>query len=444
MFNPYEAVNQGIQNFINTQLTLANLKRQQASDERELEMHRHKMKLGQYALEALKEEAEGRRALKEIAKTMPPSIIEDSVIGHAPKTHEGDLEVPDREIKEKKERPMTLGERYDRTAKELIARGHYTLGSQFADKAHQVKLQDVQIKAQEKQMMQGFFNMIQQVGGANPELAKKMIVEQGRRLGIDVNPDSINIRRNSIVVEKIDGEKFYGTPDGKWHKIPKDTKMDLLEARFEKHRRPDGSIDIDKAIKEHEAYETGKIYIGRRLDEDKERMKEIDYEIRLRQASVNAELQDIEKQTKGITPTGGSGKYRKRFPLYGRYDFEPKYQRMGKDKKMVGITDPKETENLDKLFERKKTLQRELREIPSKVKREYGRQPEIETPREIDLSKIPQGDKLPQHIKAQVKGKIGQKDETGRIIGNVYKSADGKEAAIYMGKNYWYRVSGEK
>lgn len=359
----FAGINQGLQNFINTQVAIHQLKRQEKQDALSLEKFRREMMLADYQLRKLEREEEDIKTIQEIGKSLPSTKKVIKIGGKEYTARETEKALDEGIPYEVEERPMTLKERYEQMVEQLEKQGKFTLAAHFREKAEQAGLREVEMQRQTTDAIKNAYDVASQLyRTGNKEKAIEFINSAARKLGIPFAISAVHFDPDKIRIITEEGRHFAVTPDGRYfdvtRKLP-DNLYEILSMRFMDPKT--GQVDWDKVLREAKKYMIETKNIG---DSDKETREAIRQDIKAEQDAIRARMAQIQQELKGIS--------KQKAGLFDVGVNEIYVKRLSPTRKEK-ITDKKEIEKIDALFAELNELTQRLKDVPREVRSRYGR-----------------------------------------------------------------------
>lgn len=355
--NPFAGISQGLQNFMNTQLAIYKMKRQEAQDAMSLKKFQHEMELNKYQIEKLEKQKREEQALEKIHKETP---LEKTVYrkenGDGKEYTEEQVLDPEHEgeIFEEKTRPTTLAEQHDYQIKRLQEEGHYSLAMQKREQKDAALLRALDRELKIKDAFRSTYETAKKLHGFGlTEQAQNMVVNFAKQVGIDIKKDQVLFKRDHIEIKNVNGYNYSIIGD-KIERIP-DKNYSVYDILKEKHTK-NGVTDWNAVVKDIKNLKTIENRGSGQLTE-----KEIAQEIAAEKQAIMLEIQHLDKLLAGYSPQNLStlDKLLNRKLKFGK--------NVGTSKEEI-ITDEKETQRLHDLFEKRKKLVEDLKNVPENVR----------------------------------------------------------------------------
>lgn len=434
--NVFEGINRGLQSFIQTQMTLKQMQRQEEQDAKNMQMFEKQLALTDYQLKKVEREARGEEASESASKEIPEFKTEAISLGNVPQTHEADVEVSDRMLTEERKTPLSLADRSEYMAKKLEEKGFPNLALQHREKAADLSLKEIQRKNFEQKHLIETVNLGHTIGRHDVKQGQAFIGKALRDKGMSIEDKDIDFGQGGISVHSVtlpNGTKksFYSTLKGDIIPIPEDTNIVSLEVFIKKNTDSSGKVNYDKVIKEYEEYEKRLIYAkktetsGARDAGDADERFEIRQEIASRKDSIKSKIKGLDDSILNNIVDAEGGFISK---LVGNDTVM--YRMVGTEK--VKLSSKERASVIDGLQKRDK-LTDELGKVSREVFKDYGR----DVPKRDTTASSSDSPKL--NATKGTKETITIDGQTFDVkVGTSYNDPKAKITRMYLGGGKWH------
>ena len=217
MYNPWDAINQSLQSFVQNQINMFNIARQMKLDEMNLLFNKVKLR----ELEETHQERQEQRGLKKQIEQTIGSVASELHQAHKQSTEESLARTEEQvgwdrfsDVEKPPVKAPTLSDIIDKSQKKALDDSNYPLYVEFTNMKKKLNLEEMNLQKATADTIKSVLTAASDLAKIDENSARQLIVNAGSNFGMRISPENIKFQSGMTIVRQ--GDLYViQHPDGK-------------------------------------------------------------------------------------------------------------------------------------------------------------------------------------------------------------------------------------